>query len=114
MIYRAQFAMTKADRIVLGNRMLVLCGRLFGSLVRAIDCKDERLARINDFIMDFSELRICLELATDENIIKETRQTIDRSSGQIQNPDSIKMQIFESVARIDDGITKWRNKTKKA
>ena len=113
-LYRAQFAMTKANRIIMGDRLLNICGRLFGNLIHAIECPDERLERINAFITDFSELRIALEICNDQNIIAETRQSVDRASGQKQNPDSIKISIFESVARIDDGITKWRNKTKKA
>ena len=106
--------MTKANRIIMGDRLLMICGRLFGSLIHALDNPDERMQHIEAFITDFSELKIALDICNEENIIVETRQAVDRASESKQNPDSIKINIFESVARIDDGITKWRTKTKKA
>ena len=106
--------MTKANRIIMGDRLLMICGRLFGSFIRAMDYPEERVKYIDEFITDFSELKIALDICNEENIIVETRQSVDRDSKQRQNPDSIKISIFESVARIDDGITKWRNKAKKA
>lgn len=82
LIYRAQFAMTKGDRIVMGNRLLDInqdCVSLLSDAVTAAN-EEERLERLNRLASRFDALRLNLQCAENLGMIKETRATVDRAS----------------------------------
>src|SRR5574344_705530 len=95
-IFEAQFQMTKTNRIILGDKMLQKCEDLFGHIAMANNLRDRRIEYIDTFISEFETLKIELRLACEKSIVSE---------------DKTKLALFSHVARIDEGIGKWRNAT---
>ena len=107
LLKRAQFTMTKADRVVYGTPLLQACAAFLADFVMAYDFPDERSHYIRKMCADFEVLKIDLRIIVEDNVIKQT----DKENAQM-SPDAYKVRIFELVGRMDDGITKWRNSTK--
>ena len=114
-LYRAQKCMTKADRIIYGTPTLALVGEIIGEFVLAYDLTGEdKLFHINQFLSKFTVLRVDIETINEFGIIKETKDTKDRDDkgniikGSGENPNSIRREMTELLARIDAGMLKWR------
>ena len=110
LLYRAQFTMRKADRIVMGNRLLDLSQNMVAVLSRAIMAEDEeRLKRIDELRGEFDALRLNLQAAENLSMFKESRSTVDRNSGELTNIGPLVLGMFERVDKIDKGISRWRS-----
>lgn len=107
LLKRAQYTMTKADRIIYGTPVLEKNGDVLADFVMAYDFEEERAKYIRKMCADFEILKLDLRIIAEDNVIK----CPDPENAQAK-PDTIKMGIFELVARIDEGITKWRNSVK--
>ena len=114
LLYRAQFTMTKGDRIIMGNRLLDLSQNTVSFLSRAVNCANysERLEYMERMLGEFDALRLNLQTAADLHMFKEKLATVDRESGNSQRVSPIVLSIFERVAKIDEGMGKWRSATK--
>ena len=103
LLKRAQYVMTKTDRIIYGTPVLQECGTFLSSFVLAYEYPDERDRYIRKMIADFEVLKLDLRIIAEENILK-----CPDPANALMRPDGFKIQIFELVARIDEGIAKWR------
>ena len=114
LLYRAQFTMTKGDRIIMGNRLLDLNQELVSLLSRATNETDKikKAEYIDDMLGAFDALRLNLQTAADMTMFKDTRQTVDRDSGLGQRITPLVLEIFKRIANIDEGINKWRSATR--
>jgi len=104
---RAQYTMTKADRIVYGTPVLEKNGEVLADFVLAYDFEDEREKYIRKMCADFEVLKLDLRILAEDNVIK-----CPDPQNALAKPETIKIEIFELVARIDEGIMKWRNSIK--
>jgi|BioPla2DNA2_1021312.scaffolds.fasta_scaffold26188_2 hypothetical protein len=107
LLKRAQFAMSKADRIIYGTPVLVKNGEVLADFVLAYDFADERDKYIRKMCADFEVLKLDLRIIAEDNVLK----CPDPENARMK-PETLKIEIFELVARIDEGITKWRKSVK--
>ena len=113
LLYRAQFTMTKGDRIVMGDRLLDLNQNMIILLSRAVQANGkERVEWIEKLRGEFDALRLCFQTAADLTLFKEARSTVDRNSGERTNIGPLVLGIVERIDKIDKGIGKWRSATK--
>jgi len=108
LLKRAQYTMTKADRIIYGTPVLKACGDFITDFVFAYDFKEERDYYIRKMCADFEILKIDLRIIAEDNVLK-----CPDPANALMSPDGFKIQIFELIARIDDGILKWRKSIEK-
>lgn len=107
LLKRAQFAMSKADRIIYGTPVLVKNGEVLADFVLAYDFADERDKYIRKMCADFEVLKLDLRIIAEDNVLK----CPDPENARMK-PETLKIEIFELIARIDEGITKWRKSVK--
>lgn len=107
LLKRAQYVMTKTDRIIYGTPVLKENIDTLADFVRAYDFEEERDYYIRKMCADFEALKIDLRIIVEDNVLK----CPDPLNAHMK-PESFKKLIFEYVARIDEGITKWRNSLK--
>ena len=106
-LYRAQFAMTKANRIIYGTPLMEYSGKALAAFVLAFKARidtTEKLRYRDECIGAFSVLRIDLENCMENNIIqfpkREGETPEDRVSAE-------KIELFRLVATIDNDMCKW-------
>ena len=115
LLYRAQFTMTKGDRIIMGNRLLDLNQQLISLHSRATAAEKDpwrRFDYIEEMIGVFDALRLNLQVAADMTMFKEAKATVDRENQPKQKIFPLVVSIFERIAMIETGINKWRSATK--
>ena len=107
LLKRAQYTMTKADRIIYGTPVLKENGDVLADFVMAYDFPDEREKYIRKMCASFEVMKFDLRIIAEDNVLK----CPDPENAQMK-PETFKILFFELVARIDEGITKWRNSLK--
>ena len=107
LLKRAQYVMTKADRIIYGTPVLEKNGEVLADFVLAYDFPDERDKNIRKMCADFEVLKLDLRIIAEDNVLK----CPDPQNAQMR-PDTFKILIFDLLGRVDEGITKWRNSLK--
>lgn len=107
LLKRAQYVMTKADRIIYGTPALKECADTLADFVMAYDFAEERIRYIHKMCADFEVLKTDLRIIAEDNILK----CPDPQNAGMR-PEAFKLLIFDLVARIDEGMTKWRNSLK--
>lgn len=113
-LQRAQVCMTKSDRIIYGTPMLAQCAKALGDFVMAYDFEDERTYYIKKMIADFTVLRVDIETVNECGIIRavsETRRSTppERTMLVVEKPDILRRELSELVAKIDQGIQRYKN-----
>ena len=104
---RAQFAMTKADRIIYGTPILQECGEFLAAFVMAYDFPEERAYYIKKMCSAFEVMKMDLRIIVEDNILKcGSQNDVGMST------DALKIHIFELIGKIDDGVGKWRSSVK--
>ena len=107
LLYRAQFAMTKADRIIYGAPLMKYSAKALAAFVLAFKTRasaEDKLRYCDECVGTFAVLRIDLENCMENNIIhypkREGETPEDKVSGQ-------KVELFRLVATIDSDMSKW-------
>ncbi len=95
-LYKAMMEMTKAHRVIIGDKMIQRSGEMISHIAMANNLLDSRLKYIDTFIAEFEALKDDLRICMEDSIITN---------------DYTKLRIFEIVAKIDEGVGKWRNYT---
>lgn len=93
--YPALFQMNKKDRVILGDKVLDAILDCIGYVAMANSCVDERMTYINLMIGKFEHVKALLRFAIDKGILQER----------------FRLPMFEYVARIDEGVVRWRTYT---
>lgn len=109
---RAQYCMTKADRITYGNELKTEAANMIRYFILAYGAYTRRLDKIDDFIGELAVFQVDFRSANEHNVIKEAK-TIAKSDQETtpQKPNLIKNEIADTIARIDEGINKYRRAT---
>ena len=104
LLKRAQYVMTKTDRVIYGTPVLKEVGDVLADFVIAYDFPEERQKYLHKLYADFEVLKLDLRIIAEDNVLK----CPDPLNAGMK-PEGFKIQIFELVARIDEGITKWKS-----
>lgn len=119
-LQKAQLCMTKADRIIYGTPALQRVGEILGCFILAYDFPEERSYYIRKFLAIFYVLKIDIETMNECGIIKETKDTHRKKSLELtdsgnivesysgEKPRTLQREMTELVARIDEGMERWR------
>lgn len=102
LLLRAELMMTKVDRIRYATPAIVMIQDVIKELVLAYDFDDDREIHLK---------RMCANIAvfiSMMRIIGRRNAICQPCSFDCETPDSIKLQIVEHLAKLDEGATKWR------
>ena len=102
LLKRAQYTMTKTDRIIYGTPALRHNEEFLSSFAMAYNFPRKRDEYYEKMCACFEVLKVDLRIIAEENIIK----CPDPENAGMK-PDTMKIKIFELVARIDEGVDKW-------
>ena len=106
-LYRAQFAMTKANRIIYGTPLMEYSGKALAAFVVAFKTNLDREAKArycDECIGAFAVLRIDLENCVENNIIQYPKREGETKEDRVN---SEKVELFRLVATIDSDMCKW-------
>ena len=92
--------MQKAERIIYGTPVMTANMNMMRCFVLAFTVKDKRVDYLNECIGWFEALKADLDFMVKENIIKFPKPK--------EGVNSMKIDVFELVAKIDEDICKWR------
>lgn len=90
-LYQAQFELPKRDRPVIVNRMLGRCEAIIGYFALAYQ-REQKEGYIDSFIAEFEALKVICRFVIDN----------------LLNNEKTKFKIREQIARIDEGVERWR------
>ena len=121
-MYRAQFHMMKANRVIYGTPLMVSCGKSIASFVLAFTVPGKRIEYLEECIGYFAILRTDLEFCMTERIFQFKKRVngVDNNGKPIEyetKEDKISseaIEIFNLVGRIDSDMCKWRASLTKA
>ena len=108
-LYRAQFAMTKANRIIYGTPLMEYSGKAIAAFVLAFKTKNDaetKLRYSDECMAAFTVLRIDLENCMEINVIQYPKRDEETKEDKVN---SEKVELFRLVAKIDSDMCKWSN-----
>jgi len=108
LLYRAQFLMQKADRIIYGTPLMQASGKAIACFTLAFEVRHKRMEYLEEAMGWFTVLRTDLDFCIDQNIIKYRSAKDVKDGVEIKTPDSQKIELYKLVAQIDSDISKWR------
>lgn len=91
-LYKLSFTMAKRDRVIFGDRMLSLAIDCVEDFAFAYQYPERRVEYTERLIFDFGRLKELMRMSCDLKIISTKHY----------------VTIFEYVARIDEGVGKYR------
>lgn len=106
-LYRAQFAMTKANRIIYGTPLMEYSGKALAAFVLAFKTRssiEDKLHYIDECIGAFAVLRTDLENCMENNIIQYPKREGETPEDRVSTD---KVELFNLVAKIDSDMCKW-------
>lgn len=110
-LYSAQFLMTKADRMIYGDRLMIESADTLKNFILAFDIPQKRYEYLLECMAHFNVLRIDLDFITQKNIIHyKLGAKKDQEGNPIDKKDRINSQqvdLFRTIARIEEDIHKW-------
>ena len=99
--YQATYEMTHKDRVIIAEKALKDLDQVISSFVMGYEFQEERMYYIKKMSAHFEVLKMDLRIMAEENVFKGKKN----KTGEYV---LVEREIFELVARIDDGIGKWR------
>ncbi len=100
-LYQATYEMTHKDRVIIAEKALKDLDQVISSFVMGYEFQEERTYYIKKMSAHFEVLKMDLRIMAEENVFKGKKN----KTGEYV---LVEREIFEFVARIDDGIGKWR------
>ena len=102
LLIRAEMMMNKVDRIRYGNRAVVQIQDVIKEFMLAYDFEEDRWIHLKRLCANMAVFMWTVRLIGGRNVISVR----DARSGE--TPDQMKVRIIESLAKLDEGVTRWR------
>ena len=102
LLLQAETMMTKVDRIRYGNRAVEQILDVIKEFTLAYDFEDDREIHLK---------RMCANVAVfirTMRIIGERNVICVKNPLEAMKPDTVKIQIIEHLAKLDEGVTRWK------
>lgn len=103
LLLRAEMMMTKADRIRYGNRAIEQILDIIKEFSLAYDFEEDREIHLKRMCANMAVFLRTMRIIGERNII------CVKSVSDTTKPDTIKIEILEHLARLDEGVTRWKN-----
>ncbi len=103
LLLRAEMMMTKVDRIRYGNRAIEQILDVIKEFSLAYDFEEDREIHLKRMCANVAVFLRTMRIIGERNII------CIKSVSDTTKPDTIKIEILEHLARLDEGVTRWKN-----
>ena len=108
LLIRAEAMMTKVDRIRYLNRAIIEVMEVIAQGSLAYDFEEDRYYHIKALTAHIAVLLRLLRIIGERNCI------CIRTPHDELSPEPLKLQLMESMAKMDEGATRWRKSIQKA
>lgn len=102
LLLRAEVMMTAVDRKRYADRAIEAIEDVIRDFSLAYDFEDERLYYLKKMWADIAVFLTLIRTIGERNCIRL------RPLHETMSPDTMKLEIYNSVARLDEGATKWK------
>ena len=115
LLLRAELMMTAVDRRRYANRAIDAIMDVIRDFQIAHDFEDERLAYLRKLWGDVAVFIDLMRIIGETNAIRvnisgnSKRRTKDGEVYETMTPDAMKLELFNRVASLDEGVTRWKN-----
>ena len=113
LVYQCQFLMQKTDRIIYGTPLIQTLMQAAMWFTQSYESRipERKMEAADRAVMWFSAFRADLTAAVEENLIKfpKRRQREGMALTAAGEVNSRKIELVELVAKIDDGMHRWRS-----
>ncbi len=114
LLLRAEYMMTAVDRRRYANRAIAAIENVIGDFQIAHDFEDERLYYLKKMWADIAVFMDYMRLIAETNAIRvnltgSKHKTKEGDVYETMTPDQIKLEIFNRVASLDEGASRWKN-----
>lgn len=103
LLLRAELMMTKVDRVRYASRAIAAIMDVTRDFQIAHDFEDERLHYLHKL---WGDVAVFLDLMRTIGAVDAIRI---QPKFETMTPDQMKLEIFNRVASLDEGVTKWKN-----
>lgn len=104
LVSKALLMMTKQYRVEVGARAMQETGEVIANFVMAYEFPQERYYYFKRMCAVFEVLKIDLRMIVNDGLLQSPHPVTH------ERPETVSLQMFEHVARIDEGIGKWKSK----
>ena len=116
LLLRAELMMTAVDRRRYANRAIEAIEDVIRDFQIAHDFEDERAKWLRKMWGDIAVFMDYMRIIGDRNAIRINIATPKRKKGsgeqvyyETMTPDQMKLELYNRVASLDEGATKWKN-----
>ena len=102
LLVRAEMMMTKADRMRYGNRAVTQIQDVIKEFMLSYDFEEDRWIHLKRLCANMAVFMWTIRLIGGRNIISV------KAKDSSVTPDRMKVMIMESLAKLDEGVTRWR------
>lgn len=110
LLLRAEMMMTKVDRMRYANRAIEQILDVIREFYLAYDFEDDREIHLKRMCANIGVFLITMRIIAERNIIC----VMPKEGCGCATPDSVKRQMMEHLAKLDEGATRWRKSFMKA
>lgn len=104
LLLRAEMMMTKVDRMRYANRAIGQILDVVREFYLAYDFEDDREIHLKRMCANIGVFLMTMRIIAERNIIC----VMPKENFDCTSPDSVKRQIMEHLAKLDEGATRWR------
>lgn len=112
LLLRAELMMTAVDRRRYANRAIDAIEDVIRDFQLAHDFEDERLHYLKKMWADIAVFMDLMRIIGETNAIRVNLASSKRKDGEpvdTMTPDQMKLELYNRVASLDEGATKWKN-----
>ena len=102
LLLRAEVMMTKVDRVRYCNRAIGQILDIISEFTLAYDFDDDREYHLKKMCAHVAMFLRTMRIIADSNVIHI------KSKYDVETPDQIKLALMNHIAKLDEGVTKWR------
>ena len=108
LLLRAEMMMTKVDRIRYGNRAVEQILDVIKEFTLAYDFEEDREIHLKRLCANVAVFIRTMRIIGARNVIRVP------AAKDEAKPDTIKIEIVEALAKLDEGVTRWRKSLNKS
>lgn len=104
LVSKALLMMTKQYRVEVGARAFAATGDIIADFIMAYEFPQERYWHFKRMYARFEVLKVDLRMIVNDGLLQSPHPVT------FERPETISLKLFEQVAKIDEGIGKWKTR----